>query len=77
MVTGFGFVQSALKGGRVYQLTIYKMKTMNRWKWRFSYQNKIVARADHHYASPSKAEMAFYTFSYAVVDRKFRTRIEK
>ena len=61
----------------MYQLTIYRMKTTGRWKWRFSYQQRVLARSDYHYVSPSKAELAFNNFASAVFDKKFRTRVEK
>ena len=61
----------------MYQLTIYKMKTTGRWKWRFSYQQRVLARSDYHYASPLKAETAFENFVNRAFSLKFRTRVEK
>jgi len=43
----------------MYKLTLYQMPKSKRWRWKFSYNERVLARADHHYASKAAAHKSF------------------
>lgn len=46
----------------MYCLTIYRMPKSGRWRWKFSYGNRVLARADYHYDSFSACKKVFGKF---------------
>jgi len=45
-----------------YKLETYQVAHSKRWRWKFSYNGRVLARADYHYASESSAKRAFSNF---------------
>lgn len=43
----------------MHTLILYQMPKSGRWRWKFCFNSRILARADHHYESPSAARRAF------------------
>ena len=50
----------------MYKLIIYKMPKSGRWRWKFQYNNRVLARADYHYASAKSAEKSFENIAKAL-----------
>lgn len=42
-----------------YVLETYQMSKSGRWRWKFSYNKRVLARADYHYADENAAKRAF------------------
>jgi len=47
----------------MYTVTLYQMPKSGRWRWKFSYNNRILARADYHYANKAAAHKSFVRFA--------------
>ena len=60
----------------MYQLILYQARC-GRWRWKFGYNNRIIARADYHYHSPSEAKRSFDNLVKALGQKSFSTKIEK
>jgi len=45
-----------------YKLETYKIPMSGRWRWKFLYNNRTLARSDYNYGSESAAKRAFSNF---------------
>lgn len=59
----------------MYKVKIYQMPKSGRWRWKFMYNNRVLARADYHWASPSAAEKAFKNTAQAMIPGTVITKI--
>jgi len=50
----------------MYKLTFYQLPKSKRWRWKFSYNKTVLARAEYHYASPAAAKKSFMSLRQAV-----------
>lgn len=49
----------------MYNLILYQLPKSERWRWKFSFNNRILARAEYHYASRAAAHKSFARFAKA------------
>jgi len=52
------------------------MPKSGRWRWKFQYNNRVLARGDYHYATPAAAEKSFRNLINGATNHHYSTLYE-